>query len=208
MGLAMVHGIVHDHGGHIDVQTQVGAGTTFRVLLPAGRRGDGRWRASAPELTTNCGVPRLTGRVMLVEDDPMVGDFMAELIDGWGLETLLMRDPVAAAAWLADTSRPLDLLITDQTMPGLTGLALAQRACAARPGLPVLLYSGDAGVSDAADLRGSGVRAVVRKPIDAGACARSCSAGWSRPQPDLGIRQRPLQASRRRARSPACGGRR
>jgi len=78
-----------------------------------------------------------------------------------------MRDPFAAAAWLADTTRPLDLLITDQTMPGLTGIELAQRACAARPGLPVLLSTGDADISDAADLPGRGVRGVVRKPIDA-----------------------------------------
>jgi signal transduction histidine kinase/CheY-like chemotaxis protein len=166
MGLAMVHGIVHDHGGHIDVQTQVGAGTVFRVLLPASdaaAAGNGQALATSPRPMA---LRRLSGRVMLVEDDPMVGDFMAELVGGWGLDALLMRDPVAAAAWLADTTRPLDLLITDQTMPGLTGVELAQRACAARPGLPVLLYTGDADIADADDLPGSGVRAVVRKPID------------------------------------------
>jgi len=167
MGLAMVHGIVHDHGGHIDVQTQVGAGTTVRVLLPATEAAATDPSQAHPNSQRAAASPRLSGRVMLVEDDPMVGDFMAELIGSWGLDALLMRDPVAAAAWLADTTRPLDLLITDQTMPGLTGIELAQRACAARPGLPVLLYTGDADISDAADLPGCGVRAVVRKPIDA-----------------------------------------
>jgi CheY-like chemotaxis protein len=169
MGLAMVHGIVHDHGGHIDVQTEVGAGTVFRVFLPATDVAATRPGQAPPTSPRPMAVPRLSGRVMLVEDDPMVGDFMTELIGGWGLDALLMRDPVAAAAWLADTTRPLDLLITDQTMPGLTGVELAQRACAARPGLPVLLYTGDADIADADGLPGSGVRAVVRKPIDADA---------------------------------------
>ena len=166
MGLAMVHGIVHDHGGHIDVQTQVGAGTTFRVLLPATDAAATDPLQAHPHSQRAATLPRLSGRVMLVEDDPMVGDFMAELIGSWGLDALLIRDPVAAATWLADTTRPLDLLITDQTMPGLTGVELAQRACATRPGLPVLLYTGDADISDAAELPGSGVCAVVRKPID------------------------------------------
>ena len=167
MGLAMVHGIVHDHGGHIDVQTQSGAGTIFRVLLPATDAAAADSLQAHPKSQRAAAVPRLSGRVMLVEDDPMVGDFMAELIGSWGLDALLMRDPFAAAAWLADTTRPLDLLITDQTMPGLTGVELAQRACAARPGLPVFLYTADADISDAADLPGRGIRAVVRKPVDA-----------------------------------------
>jgi CheY-like chemotaxis protein len=180
MGLAMVHGIVHDHGGHIDVRTEVGLGTVFRVLLPAA---DPATTDSGPALSTpqrGTAMPRLAGRVMVVEDDPMVGDFMAELIGGWGLDPLLMRDPVAAAAWLEDSARPLDLLITDQTMPGLTGLELAQRACAARPALPVLLYTGDADVSEAAGMLGSGVCAVVRKPIDAEAL-RALLQRWLAP---------------------------
>ena len=103
---------------------------------------------------------------MVVEDDPMVGDFMAELLIGWGLEVLLLHNPLAAAAWLEDSANALDLLITDQTMPGLTGLELSQRACAARPTLPVLLYTGNADVADAAETRARGVRAILRKPLE------------------------------------------
>jgi signal transduction histidine kinase len=170
MGLAIVHGIVHDHGGHIDVQTRPGAGTEFRVMLPLA----GPTTADVPPpvqatLGAAAPSPRLSGRVMVVEDEPMVGDFMAELIGGWGLEVLLLRDPLAAAAWLEDSANALDLLITDQTMPGLAGLELSRRACTARPGLPVLLYTGNAEVADVADLRGHGVRAIVRKPVDADA---------------------------------------
>ena len=164
MGLAMVHGIVHEHGGHVVVETQPGAGSVFRVLLPpapdsAGVEPDAAKAGSA-------GQP-LTGRVMIVDDEPVVGDFMAERLGAWGLEVVLQRDPLQALAWLDRTDEPLDLLITDQTMPHLAGLALAQRVSALRPGLPVLLYTGNADGIDAAEAQRHGVCGVLRKPVDA-----------------------------------------
>jgi DNA-binding NtrC family response regulator len=103
---------------------------------------------------------------MVVDDEAMVGDFMAELLQGWGMEVVLQRDPMAALAWLEDPRQPLDLLITDQTMPQLSGLALAQRAGALRPGLPVLLYTGNAEGIDAAEAERHGLCGVLRKPVD------------------------------------------
>jgi PAS domain S-box-containing protein len=166
MGLAIVHGIVHEHGGHIDVQTRAGVGTEFRVLLPLAGPAAVAPPAAGVPLGTTASIARLSGRVMVVEDDPMVGEFMAELLGGWGLEVLLLPDPLVAATWIEDRDNALDLLITDQTMPGLNGLELSQRASAARPGLPVLLYTGNADVADAAETRARGVRAVLRKPLE------------------------------------------
>jgi CheY-like chemotaxis protein len=164
MGLAMVHGIVHDHRGHVRVSTQPGRGTTIRVMLPAAT-GAGTGDDEKP-VPVAIGTSSLLGRVMLVEDEPMVGDFMAELLRGWGLEVVLERDPVAAAAWLDDAAQRLDILITDQSMPRMTGLALAQHVVLQRPDLPVLLYTGDADLADATELAHQGVREVMRKPID------------------------------------------
>ena len=75
-------------------------------------------------------------------------------------------DPREAERRLAERPATIDLLLTDQTMPGMTGLALAQRAAELRPGLPVLLYTGFGEGLDEADLTRSGVRAVLRKPVD------------------------------------------
>jgi len=121
----------------------------------------------------------LSGRVLVVEDEAMVGDFMAELLTSWGLEVVLRRDPLSALAWLEDRDNAVDLLITDQTMPQLAGLALAQRTTALRPGLPILLYSGNAEGFDAAELERSGVRAAMRKPVDA-ETLRTLVARWIR----------------------------
>jgi len=164
MGLAMVHGIVHDHLGHVCIDTAAGRGTTFRILLPAAAE-----PASGPAPARPASGPapgQLAGRVLLVEDEVMVGDFMAELLQGWGLQVVLMRDPLAAQSWLEKPANRVDLLITDQTMPRLTGLALARRAGELQPGLPVLLYTGQADAVDPMDLARFGVRALLRKPVD------------------------------------------
>ena len=96
----------------------------------------------------------------------MVGDFMSELLGSWGLEVALQSDPLLALEWLQDESQQVDLVITDQTMPRMTGLELASRISAVRPGLPVVLYTGDATEFNTADLRRCGVRKLLRKPID------------------------------------------
>ncbi|MGE5825071.1 MAG: PAS domain S-box protein, partial [Bacteroidota bacterium] len=164
MGLAMVHGIVHEHGGHVVVETAPGKGAIFRVLLPAL---DGEAAPAAPQ-GARARPPRqaLAGRVLLVDDEKMVGEFMAELLGGWGLEVTVRRDPVEAERWLAEDPARVDLVLTDQTMPKMTGLELARRAAALRPALPVILYSGYAENIGAEQLARSGVRALLAKPVE------------------------------------------
>ncbi|WP_298232963.1 PAS domain S-box protein [uncultured Azohydromonas sp.] len=165
MGLAMVHGIVHDHGGHLLLQSAPGQGATFTVLLPAAAAHTGT--AGAPASTVAPTPPALAGRVLVVEDDAMVGGYLAEQLGGWGLEVVLQRDPLAALAWLRQPTHRPDLLITDLTMPQMTGLQLACEAVKLCPALPVLLISGQLGALDAEELERCGVRATLAKPLAA-----------------------------------------
>jgi len=167
MGLAMVHGIVHDHGGHICVDSRPGGGTVFRLRFAAADPA-----SVVPDAAARTGAvaerrrPRLTGRVLIVDDEHMVGDFMAELLGNWGLEPVVKASPVAAESWLAANAGRVQLVLTDQTMPKMTGLELARRINASHPGLPVILYTGYGDNITSEDLTRCGVSALLKKPVE------------------------------------------
>jgi PAS domain S-box-containing protein len=166
MGLAMVHGIVHQHGGHVLVHVQRGEGTTFRVLLPgvdAVSAGKGDAVDGAGALSRR---PQLHGRVLVVDDEQMVGEFMSDLLSGWGLDVTVERHPLQAESWFARDPSRVDVVVTDQTMPKLTGLELARRLRAVRADLPVILYTGYADEIAPTDIAATGVAALLRKPIE------------------------------------------
>ena len=162
MGLATVHRIVHDHGGHLLVESN--HGTRFDVLLPA----DPAASASAPAAAAPTAPRRalLHGRVLLVDDEESVLGFMRELLQSWGLDVVAVRQALAARDLLAADVPSLDLLLTDQTMPELGGVDLAHAAQSLRPNLPVLLYSGHADLMDVEALKQAGIRRVLRKPLE------------------------------------------
>jgi PAS domain S-box-containing protein len=167
MGLAMVHGIVHEHVGHIQVNSGP-SGTTFRIFLPplvdeAGVAGAGQGGAS---LRPGKARPKLSGHVLVVDDEQVVGNFMSELLQGWGLEVSVQRSGFEAAAWLDSRGPELDVVVTDQTMPKMTGLDLARRISGKFPALPVLLYTGYAENLDERQLARAGVRTLLRKPVE------------------------------------------
>jgi CheY-like chemotaxis protein len=158
---------VHDHGGHLVVDTRPGAGTTFRVLFPA-LRADGV-DAEHETLTGFAPAARrrsLRGRVLLVDDEEMVRGFMRELLEGWGLEVDAARDGAEASALFERAPERYDLVITDQTMPRQTGVELARALLARRAGVPVVLYSGYADAITEAQVQEAGIRALVRKPVE------------------------------------------
>jgi PAS domain S-box-containing protein len=166
MGLSLAHGIVHEHGGHILVDSMQNERTKFRVLLPvpegAAAEPEPEDLATLPPTRR----PKLKGRVLVVDDEQAIREFMADLLGGWGLEVATLPDGAAARdAIEADPGR-YDMVITDQTMPQLTGLALAREIARLRPGLPVILYTGYAEDLSAKELLEAGVLRLVRKPIE------------------------------------------
>jgi PAS domain S-box-containing protein len=167
MGLAMVHGIVHEHGGHILVDSSPGEGAGFTVLLAAlpqeqaqatavvrGRAGSRRARAT------------LEGRVLVVEDERTVGEFMSELLESWGLQVTVQNSPLQARDLFLRDPTGFDLVVTDQTMPRLTGLQLARELVEVRPQLPVILYTGYSENLGEEELQRCGVRVLVKKPVE------------------------------------------
>ena len=165
MGLSTVHGIVHEHGGHLAVESALGRGTTFRILLEPVADQPARLRASWHRPRGVASAERLSGRVLLVEDEPMVAQFMAELLGGWGLQ-VVVREDGASALQAIDEAPACEVLITDFTMPGMTGLELARRVSALRPDLPIVLYTGYGADLQQSELERCGVRATLPKPVE------------------------------------------
>jgi len=163
MGLATVHGIVHEHQGHIIVESAPGAGSRFRILLPMLAPGTTAARAAgAPPAKSSR--QRLSGRVLVVDDEEAVADFMRELLDSWGLEATALSSPLGVLERIS--REPPDLVILDQTMPGITGMSIAREIAAARPGLPVVLYTGNSERIEQEELDAAGVRALLHKPVE------------------------------------------
>ncbi len=164
MGLSVVHGIVHEHDGHVCVDSPEQGGTVFRVLLPVADGEAGEATAAAPRRSGAAARPRLAGRVLLVDDEHAVLAFMRELLESWGLDVTPCGSALEALEAVAVAE--FSLVITDQTMPRMTGLQLAGTIAARRPGLPVVLYTGYAEGLPEGGLEAAGVRALVRKPIE------------------------------------------
>jgi PAS domain S-box-containing protein len=165
MGLAMVHGIVHDHGGHIVVESAPREGACFRLYLPALGSGAAAQAKPAATRASRKRAP-LRGRVLVVDDEELVGRFMGELLESWGIEATVLARPLGVIERVSRDPAAFDLVILDQTMPGITGLSLARELAAVRPGLPVVLYSGLSDGITPRDLEAANIRALLHKPVE------------------------------------------
>ena len=170
MGLSSVHGIVHEHSGHIVVETAPGAGTTFRVLLrplpPATSAAQGDLSGALPS-HERPGRDSLHGRVLVVDDEASVAELMQDLLENWGLTVTQSTSSLGARDTFAADPQRFDLVVLDQTMPRMTGLELAQEILRLRPDIPIVLYTGYREALSEQQVKAQGLRALIRKPVDA-----------------------------------------
>lgn len=137
LGLAVIHGVVTQNGGRIDVSSIEGHGTTFRIFLP---------RIQNPTVdpldAPTRPLPRGDEVILLVEDDRGVRNLITRLLAQQGYRVSAFGDGDSALQWLDRESEHIDLLLTDVIMPGMNGKQLAEAVCDRRPGTPVLFASG------------------------------------------------------------------
>jgi len=163
LGLSMVQGLLIRSGGHITVESRPGRGSSFQLLFPL----------ASPEESPNKSLPELkephrgAGQlVAVVDDEPAVTRYLSELLQGQGYRVQQFNSPADLLAVFESNGEEFALVITDQTMPGIDGTELAVSLHQTTPELPVILCTGYASGTDAADVQKAGIRYHFTKPVD------------------------------------------
>ena len=172
MGLAIVHGIVKSYGGEITVQSDVGKGSVFNVYLPLLEKD-----ATALK-TMDAGMKYPTGieRILLVDDEKAALDVMKTVLETLGYKVTSRTSSIEALEAFRHNPQGFDLVITDQTMPNMTGKTLAKEIMAIRHGMPIILCTGYSEQIDEKKAEEMGISAFVMKPIVIGQIAEAIRA--------------------------------
>ena len=160
LGLAMVHGIVEEYDGLITIESEVGKGTCFHVFFP---KVPDKSTQRAPAMET----PQGRGeKILIVDDEECCVDMMRQSLEGLGYRVTGKTDGREALETFRAASQAFDLVVTDQMMPGMTGIQLAEAILDLRPDVPVLLCTGYSKEVLAPPGRKWGIADVIYKPVD------------------------------------------
>lgn len=160
MGLAVVHGIVQSHQGAMEVVSVPGQGTTFDLYFPRITE-VGEIGSVQGNLSTSGG----TERILFVDDESTLAELGKQVLEAFGYQVQAYGD--SREAWLRFVSAPdaFDLVITDLTMPGMTGAQLAEKILALRPDTPIIMTTGYSDILTETEARELGVREYLLKPL-------------------------------------------
>ena len=182
LGLSTVYGIVTQSGGHVDVQSVVGSGSTFRVLLP---RVEGAVAAVTPPVDDGLAL-RGHETVLLVEDDTDVREFVHGVLQSQGYRVLAAADGPQALRLVAEHPGPIELLVTDVIMPKMIGSEVAARVATLRPAIKVLYISGYPGDTISRQVALAPEHVFVQKPFSVADLARHMRALLDGPETKTG----------------------
>jgi PAS domain S-box-containing protein len=160
LGLAIVHGIVRSNEGAMTVSSTVGKGTTFCIYLPAYGGETPQEEKKGEEVSAGKGE-----RILLVDDEPQIVELGSEILLALGYSVTGFTRPEEALRVFTEHPDFFDLVITDLTMPRMMGTEFAKQVLQVRPGVPVVLTTGNPHVSERNDLQSLGISEIILKPF-------------------------------------------
>lgn len=162
MGLAVVDGIIASHGGAISVTSAPAQGTTFAIYLP---RIDHDTPTPALDTPVEPPIPRSNGRILFVDDEPVLAHMTAEMLLSLGYDVAVHTSSVEALKTFQAGPWQFDVVITDQTMPVMTGERLARELRRIRSDVPIILCTGFSHTMTASKAQALGIDAFLLKPL-------------------------------------------
>jgi CheY-like chemotaxis protein len=178
IGLTVVHGIVKNHCGTLTVYSEHNRGTTFNIFLPRIVKEGSRDIALATSL------PRGNERVLFVDDEHVLADLGEHMLKPLGYTVTTKTNSIEALELFRAQPQGFDLVVTDMTMPDMTGLELAGKLLQIRADLPIILCSGFSEMVTHDKARATGIREFVMKPIDLSEMAKIVRRVLDKKAPD------------------------
>ena len=160
MGLSVVHGIVKRHGGGIRVESALGKGTVFEIYFPALKETAGKEKEPEGEIKGG------SERILFVDDEKSMVNLNRQRLERLGYQVESTTKPEEALEWFKADPDQFDVIITDMTMPRMTGDRLAAEVLKIRPHMPVIICTGYSERMSAKKAAALGVRKYIEKPID------------------------------------------
>jgi len=160
MGLSVVHGIVKGHGGMVTVYSEPGKGSTFHVYIPLIQEEEKR-----PEIDEDAPVPTGTEHILFIDDEPVLADLGKQMLDRLGYEVTSRTSSVEALELFKAQPDRFDLVITDMTMPQMTGDKLAMEIEKIRPDIPIIICTGYSERITEDKAKWIGIKAFAMKPV-------------------------------------------
>jgi len=167
MGLSVVHGIVEAHGGAITVESELGKGSVFKVFLPIIEKAAERETPIEKSFSTG------TERILFIDDEILLASLGKQMLESLGYDVTTRTSSIEALELFKARPDRFDLVITDMTMPNLTGDKLALKIVKIRPDIPIILCTGFSYKITEEKAKGMGIKAFLLKPILKGVMAET-----------------------------------
>jgi len=160
MGLSVVHGIVQDHNGYIDVYSESKKGTTFHIYLPIIKS-----EGVSQEIIKTEKIPGGNEHILLVDDETAIVYMIKQMLESLGYKVTARTSSIEAYEAFENQPKKFDLVLTDQIMPNMTGEILASHISKIRTDIPIVLCTGFSESMDKDKLKSSGICDIVLKPV-------------------------------------------